>query len=165
MGAFRRTRWTLVLLASLIVSLILVAYPIYVIRPFRAQGARELLVALAISRIRPAATVVAALIAVWAAFAYWRTHTRMAGRIFAVAGAVLVCVLAGLARVNIYEQLMFHPDPHPEFGAASAAKLDPDDKLIAVNIGGWSRAYPIRVMGYHHVINDVVSGTAIVATY
>ena len=153
------------LLASLIVSLILVAYPIYVVRPFRAQGARELAVALAISRFRPAATVVSALVGVWAAFAYWRAETRIAGRIWAVAGAVLVCILAGLARVNIYEQLMFHPDPHPEFGAASAAKLDPDDKLIVVKIGGTSRGYPIRTMGYHHVINDVAGGTAIVATY
>ncbi len=154
-----------VLLASLIVSLILVAYPIYVIRPFRAQGARELEVALAISRFRPTATVVAALVAMWAAFAYWRAETRMAGRIWAVAGAVMVCVLAGLARVNVYEQLMFHPDPHPEFGAAAAAKLDPDDKLIVVKISGSSRGYPIRTMGYHHVINDVVGGAAIVATY
>lgn len=89
----------------------------------------------------------------------------MAGRIWAVAGAVLVCVLAGLARVNVYEQLMFHPDAHPEFGPASAAKLDPDDKLIVVNIGGKSRGYPVRTMGYHHVVNDVVGGTAIVATY
>ncbi len=155
----------LVLLVSLIVSLVLVAYPVYVIRPFRAQGARELAAALAISRFRPELTVISALVAVWAAFAYWRSETRMAGRIWAVAGAALVCVLAGLARVNVYEQLMFHPDPHPEFGPASAAKLDPDDKLIVVNIGGRSRGYPIRTMGYHHVINDVVGGTAIVATY
>ncbi len=162
---FRRARWVLVLLASLMVSLLLVAYPVYVIRPFRAQGARDLALALAMSRFRPAATVVAALAAMWAAFAYWRTHTRMAGRIWAVAGAVLACVLAGLARVNIYEQLMFHPDPYPEFGAASTAKLDPDDKLIVVNIGGSSRGYPIRTMVYHHVINDLVGRTAIVATY
>jgi hypothetical protein len=165
MSGSPRTRWGLVLLAALIVSLILVAYPIYVIRPFRAQGPRELALALAISRFRPAATVISALVAVWAAFAYWRAHIRISGRILAVAGAVLACVLAGLARVNVYEQLMFHPDAHPEFGPASAAKLDRDDKLIVVNIGGRSRGYPIRTMGYHHVVNDVVGGTAIVATY
>jgi len=144
---------------------ILVAYPIYVIRPFRAQGARELAVALAISRFRPVATVISALVALWAAFAWWRSQARIAGRVLAVGGAVLACVLAGLARVNIFEQLMFHPDPHPVFEAASAAKIDPDDKLIVVNIGGRSRGYPIRMMGYHHVVNDVVEGTAIVATY
>jgi hypothetical protein len=76
----------------------------------------------------------------------------------------LVCALAALARVNVYE-LMFHPDDHPAFAAASEAKLDKDDKLIVVNVRGSARAYPIRTMGYHHVINDVVGGTALAATY
>jgi hypothetical protein len=43
----KRARWILVL-ACLAVSLFCVAYPIYVTRPFRAQGARELMAALAV---------------------------------------------------------------------------------------------------------------------
>jgi hypothetical protein len=79
-------------------------------------------------------------------------------------GAAFVCVLAGLARVNVYE-LMFHPVDHPEFAAATEVKLDKDDKLIAVKIGGSARAYPIRTMGYHHIVNDLVGGAPLVATY
>jgi hypothetical protein len=67
--------------------------------------------------------------------------------------------------VNMFEQLLFHPLEHPEFTAAADAKLDADDKLIAVKIGGSARAYPIREMGYHHVVNDLVGGTALAATY
>ena len=59
----RRT-FTLVLLACLAVSLICVVYPIYVIRPFRHQGARELAVALVVARFRAVTTVIAALTAV-----------------------------------------------------------------------------------------------------
>jgi hypothetical protein len=66
--------------------------------------------------------------------------------------------------VNIYE-LMFHPVDHPAFASAAAVKLDKDDKLIVVKIAGSARAYPIRTMGYHHIVNDVVGGTALVATY
>jgi hypothetical protein len=144
-------------------------YPIYVIRPFRAQGARELAAALVVSRWRPLLTVVSALVAVWAAIAYWRAPARTAPvrtwrRILAAVGAVFVCVLAALGRVNIYE-LMFHPVDHPAFAAAAEVKLDKDDKLIVVKVGGSARAYPIRTMGYHHVVNDVVGGTALVATY
>ena len=95
---------------------------------------------------------------------YWRVRTRIWPRLLLTVGAALVCVLAALARVNIYE-LMFHHLDHPEFAAASEAQLDKDDKLIVVKIGGSARAYPIRTMGYHHVVNDVVGGTAIVATY
>jgi hypothetical protein len=143
----------------------MVAYPIYVIRPYRAQGARELMAALAVSRFGPVLTVILALAAAAAAIAYWRTQAPVRRRMLIAASAMLVCVLAVLARVNVYEDLMFHPVEHPEFAAATKAKLDPDDKLIVVKIGGSARAYPIREMGYHHIVNDVVGGTALAATY
>ncbi len=160
-----RNRWIFLLLACLAASLVLVAYPLYVIRPFRAQGARELMIALAVSRLRPVLTVISALAAVAAAIAYWRTRPQTWRRTLAAAGAVLVCVLAVLARVNVYEQVMFHAVEHPEFAAVKDTKLDADDKLIVVKIGSVARAYPVREMGYHHVVNDVVGGTALAATY
>src|ERR1700733_10222358 len=160
-----RTRWIFVLLACLAVSLILVAYPIYVIRPFRAQGARELAAALMVARFGPPITVVSALAAVVAAIASWRDRAPGLGRMWMAAGALLVCVLAMLARVNVFEAVMFHSLEHPAFTSAKDAKLDGDDKLIVVKIHGSARAYPIREMAYHHVVNDVVGGTALAATY
>jgi hypothetical protein len=159
-----RTRWIVVLVACLAVSLVAVAYPLYVIRPFRAQGARELMAALVVSRFGPVLTAVSALAAVAAAIAYWRTQAPGLGRRLMAASAMLVCVLAVLARANVFEQIMFHPIEHPAFAAAADLKLDDDDKLIVVKIGGSARAYPIREMAYHHVVNDVVGGTALAAT-
>jgi hypothetical protein len=157
-------KFPVVLFACLALSVVLVVYPVYVIRPFRAQGARELAVALVVSRFRPVLTLVSALAAVWTAIAYWRMQARIWRRLLVAAGATLVCILAVLGRVNVYE-LMFHPVDHPEFAAASAVTLDKNDKLLTVSIGGSARAYPIRTMGYHHIVNDLVGGTAIVATY
>src|ERR1039457_7055936 len=136
-----------VLLACLALSLICVVYPIYVIRPFRAQGARELAIALVVMRFRSAATLISGVAA-----------------LYAPVGACFVFAIAALARVNVYE-LMFHPDDRPSFAAASRMKLDKDEKVIAVKIGGAARAYPIRNISYHHVINDVLGKVAIVATY
>jgi hypothetical protein len=160
-----RARWIFVLLACLAVSLFSVAYPIYVIRPFRPQGPRELIAALAVSRFGPLLATVSALAAVAAAIACWRTRGPGLARMLVVASAMLVCVLAVLARANVYEQVMFHPVEHAAFVAASDVKLNSDDKLIVVKIGGSARAYPIREMAYHHVVNDVVGGTAVAATY
>ena len=160
----RRFVFGLVLLACLVVGLICVAYPIYVIRPFRHQGARELAVALAVSRFRPVVTVVAAIAAVLATIGYWRAGERRWKRVLTAAGAALMVVLAFLARVNVYE-LMFHPLVHPSFSAANEVKLDGAEKVVAVRVGGVARAYLIRSMSYHHVVNDVVDGAAIVATY
>jgi hypothetical protein len=164
-NARQRAGWTftLVWLTCLVASLICVLYPMYVIRPFRAQGAGELAAALVVARFRPLVTVISAMLAVAMLAWYWRSQPRRR-RVLAAVGAVFVCVLAVLARINVYE-LMFHPLDHPSFAAAPKVKLDKDEKVIAVKIGSQARAYPIRGMSYHHVINDVVGKLAIVATY
>jgi hypothetical protein len=131
----------------------------YVIRPFRAQGPAELAVALAVLRLRPVVTAVCVLLVIADLIYNWRWR-----RVLTMAAAALVCVLAVLARINVYE-LMFHPIEHPSFADASSVKLDNDEKVIAVKIGGSSRAYPIRGMSYHHVVNDMLGNVAIVATY
>jgi len=158
-------RWSLILLfACLGVSLFCLAYPIYVIRPFRAQGGSELSAALMVTRFRQVITVVSAVLALVAVAGYWRAQQRRSRRILAAAGALFTCALAILARVNVYE-LMFHPVDRPSFSAASETKLNQDEKVIAVKIDGKSRAYPIRSISYHHVVNDVLESKAIVATY
>src|SRR5436305_14367953 len=91
------------LVASLVVSLFCVSYPIYVIRPFRSQGPRELAAALLVMRIRPALTVACVMIAIAAALYLWRR-----ARIATTLGLALVLLCAWLARVNLYEK-MFHP--------------------------------------------------------
>jgi hypothetical protein len=158
------TTFIVILSACLAVSLIWVAYPMYVIRPFRHQGAGELAAALAVMRFRPAITILSGLTAVLMAIAYWRAKSPKWRRWLAAAGAALTVGLAFAARVNVYE-LMFHPDQHPTFTAAREVKLDGAEKVIAVRAGGEARAYPIRGMSYHHVVNDVLGGVAIVATY
>jgi Protein of unknown function (DUF3179) len=36
---------------------------------------------------------------------------------------------------------------------------------MAIRCGGDARAYPISEMAYHHVLNDVVGGVPVTATY
>ena len=155
---------SVVLLVCLAASLVCVGYPMYVIRPFRAQGGPELAAALVVSRYRGMVTILSAILALGALAAYWRAALRKSRRILAAVGAGLVCVLAVAARINVYE-LMFHPIGHAMFADAAKSKLGGGEKVIAVVINGQARAYPIRDMAYHHLINDEVGKTAIVATY
>jgi hypothetical protein len=159
-----RLTYTLVLLSCLAVSLFCVVYPIYVIRPFRHQGALELAVALVVTRIRAVITAVSAIAAIAALIGYWRGRPAMWRRVLQTGGALMVVALALLARINIYE-LMFHPAGTPVISAASESKLDGGEMVIAVKLNGSARAYPIRSMSYHHIYNDVVAGEPIVATY
>jgi hypothetical protein len=149
---------------SVAVSLFCLIYPVYVIRPFRHQGVRELAAALATLRFRPLAMALSIAVALAAAVRYWHGETRTWRRIIAALGVAGVCLFAALSRINIYE-LMFHPIGRPAFASATETKLDGDEKVIAVTVAGSARAYPIRIISYHHVVNDALGGVPIVATY
>jgi hypothetical protein len=152
------------LIASFAAALVCLVYPIYVIRPFRYQGPRELALALELIQVRTLVEILCVACALLALVFYRRIETRRARRNLGLAGAVLVCVFAVLSRVNVYE-LMFHPDSRPRFGRAAQSKADRDDMVLAVKLDGSARAYPIRSIAYHHIINDTVGGVPIVATY
>lgn len=63
----------------------------------------------------------------------------------------------------------------PSFMAAAAVELANeaergkllvgDDRVIGVAEGGEARAYPLRLMRWHEIVNDVVGGEAIAVTY
>lgn len=160
----RTSPYSSLLIAAFSIALLFLAYPLYVIQPFRRQGPRELALALEVVQIQPLIEILCAAAALVALVLYWPRQTRRWCRILAAAGALLACGFAALSRVNVYE-LMFHPDSDPVFVAAQHAKIDPDDKVLAVKIGASARAYPIRSIAYHHIINDTVGGVPIVATY
>ena len=89
---------------------------------------------------------------------------RLLGRCAGIALALLAAGACYAARVNIYE-LMFHPAGAPQYVPADRASLDSDDMVIAVRIDNEMRAYPIREMAYHHVVNDTLAAEPIAATY
>jgi hypothetical protein len=60
---------------------------------------------------------------------------------------------------------MFHPVSSAQFETASASKLDKSEMILAVRYGDDARAYPIREMAYHHVLNDVVGSVPVAVTY
>ena len=156
--------YSALLVAAFSIALFFLAYPLYVIRPFRRQGPRELALALQVIQLRPLVEILCVAAAIVALLLYWPRQERGRRRMLAAAGTLLTCAFAALARVNVYE-LMFHPDSNPVFVSVRRAKVDADDKVLAVKIGASARAYPIRSIAYHHIINDTVGGEPIVTTY
>lgn len=164
-NAMRLKRTSLgILLVCLAVALFCLVYPVYVIRPFRHQGERELTVALAVLQTRLPLGLVCSAFALVSTWRFLAIETQRWRRILAITGAVAVCGFTALSRINIYE-LMFHPADQPTFATADQVKLDAAEMVIAVNLGGAARAYPIRSISYHHIVNDVVAGRPITATY
>ena len=161
-GKSRSVLFALVLLA--VTSLACFVVPLYVIRPFRQQGPTELRVALFVKEIGPWLSLACAGLALAIAFANRRRIVGWRWRSAILAALVLAIGGVFLARLNIYE-LMFHPIDAPQFDTADRVKVEADDMVIAVRVNGAARAYPVREMAYHHVVNDRVGNEPIAATY
>jgi hypothetical protein len=145
------------------VSAACVMIPMFVIRPFRPQGARELEIALTVRHTGPWLAALCAAAVLLGMLRVWKT-AKMGTRV-AVAGLLLVAFAGAIfTHVNIFEK-MFHPYDSPSFESAAKVLIDSDDKVLAVKLGTEARAYPIRTMGYHHIVNDTVGGTPIAVTY
>ena len=46
-----------------------------------------------------------------------------------------------------------------------AAYLEDSDVVIGVKIGSEARAYPIKVLNWHEVVNDTIGGVPVVVTF
>jgi hypothetical protein len=158
----RRTAWLVVVVCALVVIAML-AVPMYVIRPFVPQDPGALAFAFTVRNAAPWVSGICALVALCVAVWAWKAF-RLGGRV--MVSLLLLVTIGGawLTHVNIFE-VMFKPYPSPVFEASSTAKVDADDKVLAVTIGGESHAYPVRTMGYHHIVNDTIAGTPVAATY
>jgi hypothetical protein len=54
----------------------------------------------------------------------------------------------------------------PEFVPVDQARfLESSDDVIGVKIGKEARAYPIKILNWHEVVNDTVNGVPIVVTF
>jgi hypothetical protein len=149
-------------LASL-ATLAFAAYPMYVIRPFREQTPAALERALWVLLHNKPLSLILACLVTTVALLLWRRAGWMAKLLLAPAVAVTI-LAAALTWINPFEH-MFHPVGEPKYLAANRASVDPNDMVIAVTLGGESRAYPIREMGYHHIVNDRLHGLPMVVTY
>ena len=147
-----------VLAIASLAALLSFVFPLFVNNPLHLQGVNELRVALALARVQSRIewiTGIAGLLALlllprrtWPA--WW------------MAGLLAMCT--ALAHVDVYS-LIFHHMDRPEFDAASRSALAGKEKVLAIRVGSTARAYPVRILAYHHVVNDVAGGVPLAATW
>jgi hypothetical protein len=150
-------------LASL-AAFALALYPMYVIRPFREQKPADLQRALWVSLHDKAILVGLFVLITILALLFWKRAGWIA-RLLLAPAMVIALVAAASTWFNPYEQMMFHGFGEPRYVTIQQSGIDPKDMVIAVALGGESRAYPIREMGYHHIVNDRLHQLPIVVTY
>jgi hypothetical protein len=153
----------LIFCVSAIVAIGFFFIPAFIIRPFTHQSARGLALAMALRHSAPLATLITAVVCIALALLLWESG-NLRRKIVLSCVVVLVLFSAVMARLNYFEW-MFHPVDSPQFEAEAASKLPGKEMILAVQYGTDARAYPIREMAYHHILNDVVQGVPLAVTY
>ena len=159
----RRTAWILLALV-IVAALAIVIAPVWLIQPFKPQTARGLEVSYVLRRWSPWVTLVALVVSLILVARLWRGSRWWSKGVLAIA---MVPPLAAtwFAKQNHFEW-MFHPLANSTYAKANdAAFVSDSDVVMSVQQNGEAVAYPIRLMAYHHVVQDTVGGTPIVATY
>jgi len=143
------------LLALAILNLALVAAPLIALLPFIAQTPAMLAIARDSKILSPVVSLASAALALAVVWRYRRTWVPLA----------LILTCAVLSRVN-YVEWIFEPATDARTAAiGDFHDVRDSDMVIGVLLGGRSRAYPVRYLAHHHMINDRLGSTALLPTY
>jgi peptidoglycan biosynthesis protein MviN/MurJ (putative lipid II flippase) len=159
----RRSAW-LLLLVIVLVALAIVAAPVWIIQPFKPQTTRGLEISFALRRWSPLVTMIALAVALLLVGLLGRRSRWWSKGLLVL---IMLPLLAStwFARQNHFEW-MFNPLARSAYARPSEATFVGDnDMVLSVENNGEAVAYPVRLMAYHHLVQDVVGGTPIVATY
>jgi len=152
------------LFVLVVVVMAIVLTPVFLIIPFKAQTPRTMEISYLMRRWSPFVTTLGLLVILTLTLGLW-FGGRWWSRAFMLILLVPTLGATWLARQNHFEW-MFNPLANPAYArVADASFVNDNDRVLAVTIGGESVAYPIRLMGYHHLVGDTVGRTPIVATY
>ena len=160
----RPWQYWLLLLGIVMAGVAVVAVPVLLIVPFKPQTERALAISYNLKSLSPGLTIVTTLTAfalialLWRGANWWR-------RALLVVALLLALPPAWFARQNHFEW-MFNPLRQSSFAKAfDATFAGESDMVLAVKINNEAVAYPVRLMAYHHLVQDTVGGTPICATY
>jgi len=159
-----KTAWLILLLITA-ATIAVVLTPVWLIQPFAAQTEKQVEISYLLRSWSPLLTVVFALAAIGLAVFIWRNSRRWYRAAPLIIPLLIIFVLAWFARQNHFEW-MFAPLETARFARVAETDFVSDDEMVlAVKIGTDAVAFPVRQMAYHHVVQDVVGGMPITATY
>jgi hypothetical protein len=159
-----KTAWLILLLLTA-GTVAMVFTPVWLIKPFSPQTARAIEISYLLRSWSPVLTIVLAVAAIGLAVFIWKNARRWYRTIPLMVPLLIIFVFTWFARQNHFEW-MFAPLESARFARVAETDFIADDEMVlSVSIGDDAAAFPVRWMAYHHVVQDVVGGTPITATY
>jgi uncharacterized BrkB/YihY/UPF0761 family membrane protein len=159
-----KTAW-LIFFLIVVVAIAIVALPVWIIQPFRPQSQRGVELSYALRRWSPLLTVILLTTGIFLVFWLWRASRGWWRKALLVVIFLPLVATTWFARQNHFEW-MFNPLANATYTRAAAAQfIDEGDIVMSVEKNSEAVAYPVRLMAYHHLVQDTVGGIPIVATY
>jgi hypothetical protein len=156
--------WLLLLIIA-IGSVAIVAIPAYLIQPFAPQTARSIEVSYYLRSWSPVLTIALLLFAIFLGVQIWRNSKRWFTNIPLILPLFVIGFSVWFAQQNHF-LWMFNPLKNSAYAKMSEVDFVRDDEMVmAVTVNGEAVAYPVRQIAYHHIVQDVVGGQPITATY
>lgn len=154
----------IILALAVVLSFIAAILPAWLIQPFRLQTPTIIDTAYRVRSVAPVITFSMLVIALAILFVSWK-RVSIWKKLLHILALLLIGVFAWFSLQNHFEW-MFNPLPNPSYIRASQNTfLSNQDMVLAVNINAENVAYPVRLLAYHHLVQDVVGGQPIVSTY
>ena len=83
----------------------------------------------------------------------------------ATVSLVILAAVIYMTNFNMAADHMFYKPNTVVMATAATNKVDSNRLVIGVVNNGEAKAYPIRFLGYHHQLQDIVGGKALLITY
>jgi len=148
-----------------LIALAVVLIPAWIIRPFQPQSSRGLELSYILRSYSQVVTLIALGLALALAIWLWSHSRRWWTKAILVLALAFSLASTWFARQNHFEW-MFNPLLNSAYAKVDEASFANDaDMVLTVENNGDAVAYPVRLLAYHHVVQDYVGGTPIVATY
>jgi hypothetical protein len=156
--------WLLLIIVA-ITAFAIVTIPVYLIQPFAPQTENALTISYYLRSFSPYLTIVLAILALFFSVQIWRNSKRWLTNIPLILPLILLGFSVWFSQQNHF-LWMFNPLANAAYAKVSEVDFVKDDAMVlAVTINGESVAYPVLQMAYHHIVQDVVGGHPITATY
>ena len=130
-----------------------------------SQRVRSVELAFALHRWRWVIRGVLVAVALAGLPAAWRAGARRRVRWPMLASVAVAAVAAYMANVEMAADHMFRMPTALTMRDASRNVIEPNRLVVGIEMGGEARAYPVRLIGYHHQVRDTIAGRPILVTF
>ena len=147
-------------------SIALAIMPSYLVSPMRSQIASDIALSHTLNRFATPLALINLVVGVILGLTIWRRPGSKIRSKVGVAFAMVVLVLAANATRGYLPEAAFAKLPEVvRVATYDAMHVQPEDLVLGVKLGDETAAYPIPIVGYHHIVNDRLADEPFVVTY